>query len=373
MERDKVKMNKKKIGIIGIVGIPASYGGFETLAENLVEELESKYDFDVICSGHSYSQKNSKYLSANLSYIPLPANGISSIFFDIIGILWLLIKKNEVILMLGVSGAIILPFVKIFSRSKIIINIDGAEWRREKWSTLARKYLRFSEALAVRFSDTIVADNQAIVNYVDKRYGKKSTKIAYGGNTRIEQKKEINIPHVILKEQNYFLSICRIEPENNVKMILNGFRSIHHEKLIFIGNWQASDYGQQLYNEFKTAKNIELLEPIYDIRKIHNIRRESHSYIHGHSAGGTNPSLVEMMHYNSHIIAYDCVFNRFTLNNLGSYFSDENELRKKIMEKSQTSLDKIKDHRTEIMKLAKKEYTWSKIASQYSRLFGDGD
>ena len=181
-------MPNKNIAILGTVGVPGNYGGFETLAENLVRFHEKQALPDaltVYCSSKSYAEKKGFYFSAHLQYIPLQANGAQSIPYDIWGLLSAVWHQHDVLLQLGVSGAIALPLVRLISSARIVTNIDGIEWRRDKWSPLAKGFLRFSEKIAVRFSHEVISDNQAIAEYVKESYSVDAHVIAYGGDHAI--------------------------------------------------------------------------------------------------------------------------------------------------------------------------------------------
>lgn len=168
------------ISIIGAAGIPANYGGFETLAENLVANNHSHVQYTVFCSARIYKTRLDVYKGAVLKYINLNANGMTSILYDFICMLYSL--RSDVMLILGVSGSIFLPFVRLLYRGKIITNIDGIEWKRGKWSRLARFVLRISEWAAVKFSDVVIGDNQGIIDYVAREYQKSAVLIEYGGD-----------------------------------------------------------------------------------------------------------------------------------------------------------------------------------------------
>jgi hypothetical protein len=168
------------ISIIGTAGIPACYGGFETLAENLVKSKTPGTNYTVFCSAKMYQEKPEKYLDAKLRYINLSANGISSIAYDLICML--LSLRSDIMLILGVSGSMFLPFIRLIYRGKIITNIDGIEWRREKWNKLAKFILRVSEKFAVRFSDVVIGDNQGIIEYINETYKREAILIEYGGD-----------------------------------------------------------------------------------------------------------------------------------------------------------------------------------------------
>ena len=231
------------IKIIGTVGVPACYGGFETLVENLLDEKDEK-NVTVYCSSKSYKEQPNTYKNANLKYIPLNANGVQSIPYDIWSLLHATItSKADNILILGVSGAICLPFIRLFSKSNIVTNIDGLEWKRNKWNTWAKRFLKFSEKVAVKYSDVIVADNKGIADYVTQEYGIASKVIAYGGDHAI-------IKELSISDNDYALALCRIEPENNVELILESF-SKTNKPLKFIGNWDNSDFGRLMKSKYQ--------------------------------------------------------------------------------------------------------------------------
>lgn len=170
-----------KVSIIGTSGIPAQYGGFETLAENLVKNKADDIEYKVFCSAKLYKKNRKKdYYGTKLCYINLSANGMTSILYDLICML--LSLSSDVMLILGVSGSLFLPLIRLLYRGRIIINIDGIEWKREKWGLLARFFLRFSEKYAVMYSDIVIADNQGIVDYIIKMYRREAILIEYGAD-----------------------------------------------------------------------------------------------------------------------------------------------------------------------------------------------
>jgi glycosyltransferase involved in cell wall biosynthesis len=344
-----------KTSVIGIVGVPACYGGFETLVENLLDENEQERDITVYCSSKTYSDKPSKYKNANLQYIPLNANGAQSIPYDIWSLLHAVWKGADNILLLGVSGAICLPFIRLFSKVRIVTNIDGLEWKRAKWSGLIKKFLKYSEKLAVKYSDVIVADNAAIADYVIAEYNVKSEVIAYGGNHAV-------INSLELSDDGYALALCRIEPENNVEMILEAF-SKTSKRLQFIGNWDKSEFGRVMKAKYQQFDNINIVDPIYDIKVLFDIRQKCSFYVHGHSAGGTNPSLVEMMHFKKNIAAFDCNYNRASTEDKADFFIDANELVELIDNYKSLSNGAC------MQEIAERRYTWKIVKEQYFSLF----
>lgn len=355
----------KKIAIIGTVGLPSNYGGFETLAENLVryhQITKSSVAITVYCSGPAYSHQPRRFLSASLRYVPLKANGAQSILYDIWSLLSATRKKTDVILVLGVSGALVFPLVRAISRAKIVTNIDGIEWKREKWRGFGKHFLRMSELIAVRCSHSVIADNQAIADYISDTYGISSKVITYGGNHAIEVKPNpvvcANLP------ETYALSLCRIEPENNVAMILESWTKLDRE-LVFVGNWNNSDYGQKLRARFSNFEHIHLLDPIYEPSALRAIRDRANLYVHGHSAGGTNPSLVEMMHFGIPVLSHSCAFNRYTTEERALYFESAVELRAAVLN---LNLNNGLEIGRAMQEIARRRYTWAKVGEAYFRL-----
>ena len=357
----------KKIAIIGTAGVPARYGGFETLVHHLVTQWEGKYDVKVYCSKKFYRKgdRPKRWRGAELIYLPFNANGIQSIIYDIFSILHALFVADTLIV-LGVSGGIAIPIVKQFTRKKIIVNIDGLEWRRPKWSLYVQKFLKFSEYLAVKFSDIDITDNAALKRYTAIKYGTLSYLVAYGADhvSRIVPNKNDRSKFKFLGT-NYAFKVCRIEPENNIHIILEAFRRLDKERLVIVGNWDNSEYGRELKDKYNSANNIEIFDPIYDQRELDLLRSNCSLYVHGHSAGGTNPSLVEAMYLGLPIVAFDVVYNKATMRNKGAYFSSVENLKELVQNLTSNDKESLSH---QMLSVAEEFYTWKVIANKYHKL-----
>ena len=355
-----------KVSIIGIVGLPSNYGGFETLVEYLIRERNnSQIDYTVYCSKSSYKTYHRTYHNAKLIYIPLKANGAQSIFYDI----WSMVKSigvSDTILILGVSGCIFLPILRLFSKSKIITNIDGLEHKREKWNKYVRKFLKFSEKIAVKYSDIVIADNKGIADYVKSEYNVTAEVIAYGGDhvEKLELTRLIKDKYSL--PEKYAFKVCRIEPENNVELILDSFLENNTLPLVVVGNWNSSEYGINLKNKFFNKGKLWLLDAIYDKSILDQLRSNCYLYVHGHSAGGTNPSLVEAMNLSLPILCYDVIYNRETTKNKALYFQNKNELINLLSSIESSNLSSLA---VEMEKIGKEEYSWTNIVSKYESLY----
>lgn len=356
----------KKIAIIGSVGLPAKYGGWETLVDHLTRNLKGRFDFTIYCSAKKYPEKEDYCNGAHLEYINLDANGIQSIPYDIISMLKA-IRFADTLLILGVSGCLFLPIVKLISRKKFIVNIDGLEWRRAKWGRFAKWFLKLSEAVAVRFADVVVTDNKAIQEYVVREYGRESVLIAYGGDHAfLPLRDEGVLLRYGLEGRRYAFKVCRIEPENNIDLIIRSFESYRGLDLVIVGNWNNSDYGMGLRKNYGFLTHVHLLDPIYDHDILNQMRTACHVYVHGHSAGGTNPSLVEAMSLGLPVVAYGCVFNRETTCDQALFFNSSDEL---VIVLTNLNDELLADVGAKMKKLAGQMYTWDKISSSYAELF----
>lgn len=358
------KQSKKiTLSIIGSVGVPAKYGGWETLVENIIEFLNKDFEIIVFCSAKSYENKISNYKGVELKYINFKANGIQSIFYDAIS-LYHSNKLADYTLILGVSGAIFFPFLKK-SNNKIIINPDGLEWKRSKWNLFIKKFLKLSEFIALRYSDIIVSDNIEIQNYILKEYKLNSSFIAYGSDHVKKIKITTNdIKHYKFLNKKYAFKVCRIEPENNISIILESF-SINNLLLVIVGNWNHSTYAIELRKKYSEFENIFLLDPIFNQNDLDLLRSNCFVYIHGHSAGGTNPSLVEAMRLSLPILAFNSPFNIATTKSSALYFNNTEELNKILLSIEEIDLKNIASNMYNISKI---HYNWSQIAQSYKKL-----
>lgn len=359
-----MKFTKKRIGIIGTVGVPSRYGGFETLAHQLILQLRDRFDFTTYCSARNYKpeERVARWKGSRLVYLPFQANGVQSIVYDIVSMIHALIFC-DVLLVLGVSGGIFLPLVKLFSRKKVIVNIDGLEWRRIKWSGPARRFLRYSEKLAVRYADEVITDNAAIQQYVAEFYGRQSRLIEYGAD---HVDKVLIDPGLVEKypflNSRYAFKVCRIEPENNIHLVLEAFARFRYMPLVIVGNWKNSAYGRDLRELYSQYPFIHLVDPVYDPHELNMLRSNCQVYVHGHSAGGTNPSLVEAMHLGLPVIAYGAVYNRITTEHQCLYFDTADDLLGHLENLPALSL---RAQALRMKEVADRRYSWQVIANKY--------
>jgi glycosyltransferase involved in cell wall biosynthesis len=356
---------KLKIALIGCRGIPNFYGGFEKLAECLSVGLVDKgHDVTVYKShNHPYQKKNFYGVRIIHCYDPEFKLGTAGQFiYDWNCIQHARKEDYDVILFLGYTSSSI--WGKFFpKRSVIISNMDGLEWKREKYNFLTRQFLKQAEKLAIKYSDFYVADSLVIQNYLQKKYHVRCMYIPYGSDTDNTGNNELLSSYDISK-QEYYLLMARMEPENNVETILDGFyNSSSNKKFLVIGN-TGNSFGQKLEKKFKADKRILFAGAIYDSAITYSLKYFSHLYFHGHSVGGTNPSLLEAMGSRTLIAAHQNEFNHAVLQKDAYYFQSSKDVEKLI---ESVNRDEKEEQMVEnnFLKI-ETQYNWPVIIEQYN-------
>lgn len=356
---------KLKVAIIGTNGLPGRYGGWDQLLNHLTINLQGKYSFVVYTSTFNAVKGLKEYNGASLKVIPLKANGMQSVLYDIVSLIHAAFKY-DVLIVLGTSGCVFLPIIRLFKK-KIILNPDGAEWKRGKWNKPIKWFLKLSESFGIKYSDIVVADNKIIQEYVRDTYNVNAELIEYGGDnaSNVPLSSETAKKYEI-EAFNYAFKVCRIEPENNIDLILEAFKE---SKLTFIlvGNWNFSNYGRKLREQYAGYSNLNLLDPIYDQKTLDELRGNCCLYIHGHSVGGTNPSLVEAMNLGLCCVVFDVDYNRETTENSAIYFKSAVDLTKLLNSYEENLLD-LEGCQRRMKEIALRRYYWSLITDKYSEL-----
>lgn len=353
-------MRKKKVAIIGTNGLPANYGGFETLAENLVIQLGSDYDFIVYCS-KKQKTKRKYFADARLIHIPLDGNGFQGVFYDLLSLFqaWFTV---DTILYLGPGVGAILFLNKLF-KTKLIVNHGGLnEWEREKLSWIQKKYAFINHKMAANAATMNIADNNILQSSLFKTFNKDAIVIRYGGDHAQSVKPDTPlISKYTFLTKPYFVSVSRAQLDNNLHLLLEAFSQLPGETLVLISNWHISEYGKKLYDQYKNNDNLILLNAIYDAYELNCIRSTATAYIHSHSRCGTAPSLVEAICLNLPIISYDVLTNRETTKNKALFFKTAEDLKNIIEKINDKSLILLRQETAKI----KDEYLWNNIAKQY--------
>jgi len=273
-------------------------------------------------------------------------------------------RDFDVILQLGYTSNSIWNFL-LPKNSLIVTNMDGLEWKRTKYSKAVQVLLKYAERLAVKSSDELIADSLGIKKYLDTKYNRVSHYIAYGADQFLNPVEEI-LKEYNLEKESYNMIMARFEPENNIEMVLDGVVLQGDVRPILVIGNHKNKHGEYLKNKFKSHQNIIFLGGIYNLNHLNNLRFFSNLYFHGHSVGGTNPSLLEAMASKALVIAHDNDFNRGVLKENGYYFSNAIEVKNILNTiKKNDNLQLVQSNFDAIIN----EFNWDKINGQYLRLF----
>ncbi|MEO5564237.1 MAG: DUF1972 domain-containing protein, partial [Chitinophagaceae bacterium] len=313
---------KLKIAILGTRGIPNHYGGYEQAVSFLAPALVKKGHSVTVYNSHNHPYQESHWKGVEIIHCNDPENKLGTagqFIYDLNCIRDARKKEYDVIMLMGYTSSSV--WGKLYPKKPVIIsNMDGLEWTRSKYSKPVRRFLHYAEKLAVRHSDFFIADSPGIQSYLQQAYHIDSAYIPYGAV--IYQKKDDEI----LKEFNvrsckYYLIISRMEPENNVETILDGYtKSDSVLKFLVVGN-TGNKYGKYLVKKYSSNENIIFAGAIFDQKKLHSLKSFCKLYFHGHSVGGTNPSLLEAMVGRVPIAAHNNPFNKAVLGADAYYFS----------------------------------------------------
>ena len=311
-----------RVAFIGSAGVPNRYGGFEAFLEHCSPALAGKTASTVVtCDAGLYDDRSSDFRGVHRYFLTTPANGGWSVLHDLLAF-FTVYRQSTHIVLLGVSGAPWFPLFRLMcavAGKRLLVNIDGVEWRRTKFSQSRRFLLRLFDAVAQYCAHVVIYDNPALREFVLNSCQAKAVCIGYSGDH------VIRVPGADLG-QFQALTICRIEPENNLHMLIDGALLSPLENYTIVGNWAQSEYGRALRERYALEPRLSLLDPIYDAQQLAVLRESCAVYLHGHSVGGTNPSLVEMLFYDCAIVCFDVAFNRETAGDCAGYFSSAADL-----------------------------------------------
>lgn len=377
----------KNVFIIGARGYHENYGGWETFVSNLIDNYNDR-NTKFYVSKITDKQEEKIIINDNLIIDPIYVNYKGSIKMFLYAIKSLdsaikYIKENNIenayIYILGLK---LLNYLNIKRKIlkklgvTIIVNPDGLEWKRSKWGFVAKKFFLISEKLMLKASDIIICDSLGIKDYVEETYPKlknKTTYIAYGSNkynfNKINEKEILK--EYKLKSDNYCLMVGRCVPENNYELIIKEFMNSTIKKdLLIISNLDSSNY----FNEIKektnclSDKRIKFINGVYDQEKLAVIRKNAYLYIHGHSVGGTNPSLIEALSLTDLNLLYDVNFNKYAGKESCLYFKKEKSLTNLL--NNSKLLESIKKEKGIIAKkIVEDNFTWDIIVKKYKKIF----
>jgi glycosyltransferase involved in cell wall biosynthesis len=358
-----------RIAIIGSRGIPCTYGGFETFAERLGVGLV-KRGHKVTVYGQYDKTKNmyhDHYQGVDCLNLQAPAKkALQKPILSLKATFHSATHKPDVVLFLGVSAAPF-SFMSRLKGAKTVINLDGLEWKREKWGRLGRTYLLLSEWLSTKTCNAVVADSRALVDTYRSLYSIDSVFIPYGADVPDSVPSEA-LKRFKLEPGRYILQSCRLEPENNVHLVIEGYlKSKVSLPLVVLGD---APMGHKYKERLLTMADGKVRFPgsIYG-PEYRQIVAHAGLYIHAHEVGGTNPSLLEAMAVGKAPLYLDVPFNREVAGEVGFPFQkNADDLASQIADIGQR-LDEVNDRSDKAKTIIRERYSWFAVVDEYEKLF----
>lgn len=358
------------LSILGIRGLPASHGGFETFAENLsIYLVEKGWKVTVYCQedyGDYAGISETDWNGVRRVHIPVKGDGAkATIIFDYLSVKHAL-KESGLVLTLGYNTAIFNLLFRLGGRTNLI-NMDGIEWKREKWKWYEKAWLFINDWCGCLVANQLVADHPEIKHHLMTRVREtKITMIPYGA--RFVTEADVScLDEFGLEKGKYAIVIARPEPENSILEIITAFSSHHREqKLVVLGEYDRSnDFQADVLNS--ASSDVVFLGAIYDNRILDALRLFSCLYIHGHTVGGTNPSLIEALGSGQPVLAHDNKFNRWVAGEGAAFFKDVGECNARLDEilGSSSRVENMSDFSRRRFNDA---FKWGDILQQYEDL-----
>ena len=379
----------KDIFIIGSRGLPAQYGGFETFVEKLVShKVSPRIRYHVACLSDERTGKHFDYKEADCFTVNPPKLGPARVIaYDMMAINYSLkfIKKEgiqePIFYILGNTiGAFIAYFAKKIQSigGVLLVNPDGLEWKRAKWSKPVQSYLKYSEKEMTKYADLIISDNRGIETYIHNTYPwSNTTFIAYGTDL---SKTTLTAEDDFVRdwyqkwqtqEKEYYLILGRFVPENNYETAIREFMKSSTERdLVIICNHEGNPYFDELrqITGFDKDKRVKFVGTVYDQDLLKYIRNQAFAYIHGHEVGGTNPGLLEALAQTNLNLIFNVDFNHQVAQETALYWNKEDGNLAGLIDSvdGQVSFEDLGNAAKANMK---ENYTWEKIVGEYEELF----
>ena len=367
-----------KIAFVSTRGIPNNYGGFEQFAEYISVGMAQRGHEVVVYSPKFHPYQESTYKGVRIKHIYSPetwmGSSVGSSFYDFASLRDAL-KKEDFDIIYEAGYTSIIPAyiwfnVKKRKRPIFTTNMDGLENKRSKFSPMVRRFLDWEEKMAVKYSHYLIADNMGIHDYYKEKYGKESKFLAYGADIHDDFKAEY-LEELGLKSEEYYILIARLEPENNIVMAIEGY--LHSKEngrrpLIVVGKTNTP-HGKELVEKYGNERNVEFVGGIYDFKKLDSVRHFSKAYFHGHSVGGTNPSLLEAMAAGCFIFAHDNIFNRAVLKENAFYYPSADKVTEYLNRIDTIAEGSKIQYTARNIEVIRNEYSWESLIDKHEKYF----
>ncbi|MCU1476596.1 MAG: glycosyl transferase [Subtercola sp.] len=368
-EPQPAEPRRLRIAMVGTRGVPAAYSGFETAVEEIGQRLVAHgHDVTVYCRKGAVEPLR-EYLGMKLVHLPaVRSKTMETLSHTTLSSLHLLVhRRHDVAFVFNAANAPLVPLIRARGAATAV-HVDGLEWKRDKWSGTGKKYYRLAEQFAVRSADALIADAAGIADYYDHEFGVPTELLTYG-STILKNSGADRLAELGLQPGQYHLVVARFEPENHVDVIVEGYRaSAATLPLVVVGSAPYShSYTQKIQAVAETDARIHLLGGVWDQQLLNQLYANALTYSHGHSVGGTNPSLLRAMGAGTSVVAWNVVFNREVLGGNGRYFDSPAELGR-LLEAAEADRIGTKRLGERLADRAAARYDWDDVCAGYERL-----
>lgn len=360
--------------MLGLYGMPLPqlhFTGFETAFGEIAPRLVSAgHDVTIYCRGGNFPRevRVDEYKGVKLVYLPSPGGkNFSAIISTLLAVIHAVVaRRYDMYLFVNVGMGHHAALCRLFGKC-VVMNVDGLDWTREKWGRLARMYFRTAAYSAMRFCHRLITDAEAMRRFYLDQFGKDTTMIAYGAYVETSSDPQL-IEEWGLAQNDYYLIASRLIPENHADLIAEGFLCSGSEKKLVIAG--GANYDSAFHRRLRALPRdrVILTGHIHRQDVIKELHCNCFAYVHGHSVGGTNPSLLKAMGYGNCILALDTVFNREVLATGGEFFPRDAETLAALMQRMEADPERVAELRRMGPERVRREYTWERIASQYDAL-----
>lgn len=355
-----------RIALIGTRGVPARYGGFETCVEEVGSRLADRgHDVLVYCRTPDPQERVPAYRGMRLVHLPaLRRRSLETLSHTTLSVGHQLRRPADAAVLFNAANAPLLPALRA-RRVPVATHVDGLEWRRAKWGGTGRRYYRAAEGLAVRWSDALIADAQGIADYYTAEFGAPTELIAYGAPV-LDGAGSGRIAELGLQRHGYHLVVARFEPENHVEQIVEGYRrSSATLPLVVVG---SAPYADEYTARVQAAADdrVRLLGGVWDAELLDELYANTLTYLHGHSVGGTNPSLLRAIGASAPTVAFDVGFNREVLGAAGRWFATPDDVAREVVAAEADPAAAVA--RGQALRRRADDYDWDDVADRYEDL-----
>lgn len=370
LEKAGAPRKKLRIAFFGSRGIPHTYGGAEAFLEELAPRLAARgHEVIVYCRSGLFPEKRKTYRGVRLIYLPsietkvlgTPTHTLACMF-DV------LFRRTDVFLVLNIVNGFHCIIPRLFGKT-FAINVDGLDWKRGKWGKIARKYFYLNAKYIGRICpDGVITDATEMQRIYLEEFGTRAANIAYGAN--IEESEDPEVVRTYgLDPQQYYLIASRMVPENNPDLIINAFERLRTNKLLAVAG--GVNYRSEFVEALKRTRDprIRFLGHVGDARHVKELHCNAYAYIHGHSLGGTNPSLVKALGYGNCVVALNTPFNKEVLCDHGVMFDRKMEDLVDKLQYVEDHPEAVKELRQRAPQRIRQAYTWEHITDQYEAFF----